>query len=369
MNPNPQRTRWERHAAMIPAVLTIVAAVCIAGARAQRGGAAGTPPPTAAALLIGQAAQDLQGTIDVHVHSHPDIADRALDGLEAAVLARSNGQRGLVLKNHYDPTAGMAYMIRKQVPGLEVFGGIDLNLTVGGMNAFAVDHLAQLPGEWARMVWMSTFDAENAVRSANQQSTRPFVPVAKNGELLPATKAVIAVIARYNPKLILATGHVSPEEGLLMIREAKRLGVTRMVVTHAAQNPVNMTVVQMKEAAGEGAFIEFCGGSPVGSGVSARMDAFARQIREVGPQSVIMSTDAGQAGQPLPPVSLAAFIANMRARGITDGELDLMTRQNPAKLLGLPLYAAPPANSAAPGSTLQHTWPGYPVSPEGPDKK
>src|SRR6185436_12841626 len=80
------------------------------------------------------ALQALAGTIDIHVHSDPDNVPRINDGLEAAKLARSKGMRGIVLKNHYDPTAGLAFLARKEAPGLEVFGGIDLNLTVGGMN-------------------------------------------------------------------------------------------------------------------------------------------------------------------------------------------------------------------------------------------
>ena len=59
-------------------------------------------------------------------------------------MARAHGMRAIVLKNHYDPTAGLAYMVRKQVPGLEVFGGVDLNLPVGGMNPAAVEHMTQV---------------------------------------------------------------------------------------------------------------------------------------------------------------------------------------------------------------------------------
>src|SRR4029450_8877267 len=72
----------------------------------------------------------LRGTIDIHVHSDPDNVPRSLDGLEAARRARTAGMRAIVLKNHYDPTAGLAMLARKETPGLEVFGGIDLNLTV-----------------------------------------------------------------------------------------------------------------------------------------------------------------------------------------------------------------------------------------------
>src|ERR1700704_3874024 len=73
---------------------------------------------------VDEVTRALAGAIDIHVHSLPDSAERSVDGLEAAVMARAHGMRGLVLKNHYDPTGGLAYMVRKQVPGLDVFGGV-----------------------------------------------------------------------------------------------------------------------------------------------------------------------------------------------------------------------------------------------------
>jgi uncharacterized protein DUF6282 len=285
----------------------------------QRGG-----PDDASRLLI--------GAIDIHVHSDPDNVPRSLDGLEAARLARSKGMRGIVLKNHYDPTAGLAFLARKENPGLEVFGGIDLNLPVGGMNPAAVEHLTQVAGGWGRLVWMSTFDAENQVRYSKQN--RPFVSVSKNGQLLPETKAVIAVIARH--RLVLATGHVSKEEGLMMLREGRQQGVEHMVVTHAMNDPVLMDVPQMQEAAREGALIEFVGGSLASAGAAARIDRFADAIRKVGVQFCILSSDLGQKGNPLPADGYAAFLLALRNKGFTDQELDRMSKQNPARLLGLP---------------------------------
>ena len=69
---------------------------------------------------------------------------------------------------------------------------------------------------------------------------RPYVAVSRNGELLPETKAVIAMIAKYN--LVMATGHNSPEDDLLLIREARKQGVTHIVVTHAMMTPIHMTI-------------------------------------------------------------------------------------------------------------------------------
>jgi hypothetical protein len=254
-----------------------------------------------------------------------------MDGLEVARLALARGMRGIVLKNHYDPTAGLAYLARKAAPGLEVFGGVDLNLTVGGMNPAAVEHLAQVAGGWGRIVWMSTFDAENQVRYSKEN--RPFVSVARNGALLAETRAVISVIAKHG--LVLATGHVSAAEVLLLISEGRRQGVQQMVVTHALNPPIVMETTQMQEAARLGAFIEFVGGSLRTADASARMDRFADAIRKVGPQHCILSSDLGQKENALPPDGFAEFLVAMRARGFTVGEIEQMAKQNPARLLGL----------------------------------
>jgi len=287
--------------------------------------------PQGGAPRVDEAARALTGAIDIHVHSLPDSAERSVDGLEAAVMARAHGMRGLVLKNHYDPTGGLAFMVRKQVPGVEVFGGVDLNLTVGGMNPSAVEHMAQVSGGYGRLVWMSTFDAENQVRYSKEN--RPFVSVSRNGALLQATKDVIGAIAKHG--LVLATGHVSPEEGLLLLREGQKQGVQHMVVTHAMNAPVLMTVAQMQEAAKLGALIEFVGGSPAGPGAAARFDSFADAIRKVGPEACILASDLGQKNNPLPTDGFAAFIVALKSRGFSDQQLDRMAKQNPATLLGL----------------------------------
>ena len=295
----------------------VVAIVATAGAFAQRGA---------------PAAADLADAIDIHVHSAPDNVARSLDGLEAARFAKAAGMRAIVLKNHYEPTAGLAFLARKQTPGIEVFGGIDLNLTVGGMNVAAVEHMTQMSGGFGRIVWMSTFDAENQVRFSKEN--RPFVRVSRGGELLPETKAVIAAIAKHG--LVLATGHVSAEEGLMLVREGRRQGVQHMVVTHAANPPIVMSVAQMQEAAKLGAFIEFVGSTMRSAEAPARVDRFADAIRRVGPEFCILASDLGQQNNPLPVEGLAEFIAALRARGFADRDLARMSKDNPARLLGLP---------------------------------
>ena len=278
------------------------------------------------------AGRALAGAIDIHVHSAPDNTPRSVDAIDAAKLARAAGMRAIVLKNHYDPTAGLADLVRKEVPGIEVFGGVDLNLTVGGMNPAAVEHMTQVSGGWGRLVWMSTFDAENQVRYSKE--SRPFVATSRNGELLPEVRQVIGVIAKHN--LVLATGHVSPDEGLMLLREGRRQGVQRMVVTHAMNPPVLMDLPRMQAATKEGAFIEFVAGSLTTPDAAGRMDRYAQAIRAIGPEFCILSSDLGQRGNALPADGFAAFFAALRARGLTEQDVDRMSKQNPAKLLGLP---------------------------------
>jgi ABC-type molybdate transport system substrate-binding protein len=274
----------------------------------------------------------LRGAIDIHVHTEPDSRPRSVDAIEAVQQAKATGMRAVVLKNHYEYTSGLAYIAGKQVPGVEVFGGVDLNLTVGGINPAAVEYMAATTGARGKLVWMSTFDAENQVRFSKEN--RPFVSVSKNGELLPATKTVIASIAKHG--LVLATGHVAPEEGLMLVREAKRQGVQHMVVTHAMNDPIRMSIAQMQEAAKLGAFVEFVGGNVGDADGKARMDRFADAIKKIGPEFCILSSDLGQKGNPLPTEGFAAFLGAMKAHGLTDQDIDRMARRNPAQLLGLP---------------------------------
>ncbi len=284
-------------------------------------------------LAFNAVAQDnpLAGVIDIHVHSAPDSTPRSIDAISLALMAKERGMRALVFKSHYEPTASMAYLVRQVVPGLEVFGGIDLNLTVGGMNPSAVEHMANITGNYGRFVWMSTYDSEAQVRYNHEN--RPFVPVSHDGQLLPETKQVIAVIAKHN--LVMATGHNSPEDDLLLIRESRAQGVQRMVVTHPMVAPIHMTLPQMVEAANLGAYIEFTYNGLIGKSKEFDFTDYAKAIRAVGVEHCILSSDMGQPGNPLHPDALVAFFEGLKQQGFSQAEIDQMSKKNPARLLGL----------------------------------
>ena len=286
-----------------------------------------------AALLAAAVAhgQPLRGVIDIHVHADPDSVPRSIDAIDLARMAKDRGMRALVLKSHWEPTASMAYLVRKAVPGIEIFGGIDLNRSVGGVNPTAVERMASIKGGWGRVVWMPTFDSENQVRYSKEN--RPFVSVSKGGELLPEVKEVIAVVARRH--LTLETGHSSPVECLAIVREGRRQGVEHIVVTHAMLPPVGMSIPQMQEAARAGAYLEFVYNALIGPNKALEIGDYVKAIRAVGPKSCILSSDLGQPGNPLHPDGLVAFFKALRDGGISTADIDLMSKTNPAKALGL----------------------------------
>lgn len=281
------------------------------------------------AIASGQARLD--GVIDIHAHSSPDSTPRSIDAVDLAKLATARGMRGMVLKNHYESTAALAYIVRKEVPGIEAFGGIDLNRSVGGVNPAAVERMVMMAGGYGKVVWFPTFDAENAVKFAKEN--RPFVSVSKNGQLLPEVREVIALIAKN--QLTMETGHSSAEEGLMLVKEAKRQGVRHIVVTHAVAPPIRMSIPQMQEAIRDGAMIEFVYGNLIGASPSNTAANFVKTIKALGPANCILSSDLGQPNNPVHPDGLAAYFAALRKEGLTQAEIDLMSKTNPAKALGL----------------------------------
>lgn len=285
----------------------------------------------AAILCVGARpgqAQSLAGAVDLHAHGDPDGTPRKVDVIDLARAAKAAGMRAVVLKNHYEPTASLAYLVRKAVPGLDVFGGISLDLTVGGVNPAAVEWMTKVSGGFGKVVWLPTFDSEAQVSRDGQN--RPFAPVARGGTLLPEVLQVIRLAARHG--LLLETGHSSPRESLLIIAEAKRQGVAHVLVTHAMTNPGGpMSLDEMQEAARLGALLEIVY-SPL---TDAQLQREADAIRTIGAAAFVLSSDLGQPQNPLHTDGLLALYKGLMAHGISAADIDTMSRRNPARLLGL----------------------------------
>ena len=123
----------------------------------------------------------------------------------------------------------------------------------------------------------------------------------------------------------------------MVIPEARRRGVQRIIVTHV--NPLNVTVPQMQQMARDGAMIEFVYASTLGPTTQLRVRHFADAIRAVGAKNVVISTDLGGMPRafprPMPPQGMLDFMNALRQEGISVADINLMAKTNPALLLGL----------------------------------
>jgi hypothetical protein len=122
----------------------------------------------------------------------------------------------------------------------------------------------------------------------------------------------------------------------MILQEARKRGITRSIVTHPLLDPqfTFMSVPQLREAVALGALIEITAGSLFreGPGRARVLDA----IRAIGPESFFVASDSGLVGTPNHTDALVMAARVLRQNGLDEHALDVMFKDNPARLLGLP---------------------------------
>ncbi|MQA85666.1 MAG: cytosolic protein [Streptosporangiales bacterium] len=284
----------------------------------------------------------VEGGYDLHVHVAPDIMNRRLDDVSLARRYRETSLAGFVLKSHYMPTAERAEVVRGVVPGVQVLGAVTLNGSVGGMNPLAVEIAAR---EGARVVWMPTVDAANQRQSTAKEpegSTPPMwarvqselqeqgiasPPIAvldPGGQVLPAVRDVLRVIARYD--MVLATGHLGRDEIFAVVDAAAEEGVRRIMVTHPEFTSQRLSGADQKELAERGALLERCFTTPY-TGKVTWADMVAN-IRAAGPEHSVLSSDLGQPFNPPVDEGLPLMADFLLDAGFTEDEVHTMAVTN-----------------------------------------
>lgn len=270
----------------------------------------------------------LRGAVDIHVHADPDpYAERKADFSATVARAREAGLAGLVLKSHEYPTQPLAWTLDREFSGIEVYGGVALDWGVGGLNPEAASITLRIGG---RVVWMPTFDARHwrGYRPGGFNSAQEGITILdEDGALLPVCHDILDVIASHDA--VLASGHLSPEETGPLLGEALDRGI-RCVITHASfWTPVEL----QQEIVARGGYIEQCAIAVAGEDGEEAWPDLLHQVREVGAERVILSSDHGQATNPEPVAALALFGERFVEAGFSDAEVRGMLSENPAALL------------------------------------
>ena len=272
----------------------------------------------------------LEGALDIHVHFGPDPkVERRAGAVEIALQARDLGMQGVVLKSHEYPTHPVAATTSDLINDITVLGGIALDEEVGGLNVSAVKATANMGG---RIVWMPTYSAKADRETKGLDGGITLLD--SSGSLVPEVHSILEVIKSHD--MVLATGHISTDESKALVSEARNMGIERVVVTHGTTMSfwTGMTVEDMKELAGMGAYIEHC--LHVVMPTTHRLDPkdLANTIKEIGPEKCILSTDFGQDFHPMPGEGMRMGIATMLRSGLEEVEVGMLVKDNPSRLMG-----------------------------------
>jgi hypothetical protein len=272
---------------------------------------------------------DLSGIIDMHIHTAPDIRPRYCDDVQAAREAKEAGMRAILLKSHITLTADRAIVAQRIVGDILVFGSLVLNTPVGGLNPEAVEVALKMG---AKEIWMPTFSAANEI---NQRGEEGGITIfSEKGE--PQTEIHEIVDLIHQADAILATGHISVEETLALVKIAREHGLRKILITHPESSIIRMPIETQVELAGEDLYFERCyveTTPPTGSKVT--IQEIAAGIRYVGVDSTIITSDFGLASLPAPVQGMREYIAKLLDEGIQLHEINQMASENPAYVLDL----------------------------------
>jgi hypothetical protein len=250
----------------------------------------------------------------------------------------------IVLKSHHMLTADRATIAQGLFPELRIFGGLALNFPAcGDLNPDAVRVAVRMG---AKIVWLPTLSAANHIEKTKTKVTgnlgimskgfspRPVQVVNAAGAVRPELVEIMKLIAEAD--IILATGHLTAAEIATVVDAAVEAGVRKILVNHPELWLIGMSVEEQRRLAAKGALMEVCVRSVTAPGHGETSPAWlAERIKAVGAQHVVMATDFGQMDSPPAPEGMGWYIGQMLEAGIPPEDIRRMTRENPARLLGL----------------------------------
>lgn len=285
----------------------------------------------------------LKGILDIHVHAGPSVANREVDAADMLREAVVAGYRGFLVKDHYFPSCMGVKMVQEHCDarGVEIYSSMALNNSMGLFNLMAVDAAINMG---AKIIYFPTVSSKNHIdhhkgnfAGAGKMSTpeTPVVYVDENGVMDPAAVEVLKLMAEKD--VVLGTGHGTAWEIDHLVEKALEVGVKRILVNHP-QFHIGATYEQMTKWANLGAYIEmnvcvFTSGSKMGS---LDDQVIADMLKAVPLERLILDSDMGQRGNGSPVEGMYRFIRLLMDKfGLSEADIDLIAKKNPAALLGV----------------------------------
>jgi hypothetical protein len=301
----------------------------------------------------------MKGIIDTHIHGAPMGAWLAGRPPMTATCIRASeaGIRALVFKDHNCWTHHAATVIAelleelkkekeaqgKEFTPVEVYGGVTLNYSVGGLNPKMVQ--TALGYGRCKEIWLPSLDAWHQRAAMGLEGG---IYVADGEDLVPEMIEILEILADYNnntkgERCALAACHVSNEEKVAILKYIKKKGMdVDVIIDHCTQELTIVTPEEAKEMIDLGAYLQFCECSCIPwpgmqdwvVAFDYSMNLIKELIKEKGPEHLVLATDAGQPGNE-PVTGWWHFLRILMSQGVDEADINVMAKEVPAKLIGL----------------------------------
>lgn len=284
----------------------------------------------------------LEGSIDIHAHGGSEPFERICMEDEMLRDFTEAKMRATAIKTWYTPSASRNALLQRELnewaaardlTPVQIFGGITLNQSVGGLNPNAVERCLKYPG--MKFVWLPMVDSYHHRKLVYDDQTGSGIHLLdNNGKVLPELKDIFRIIA--DNDLILASGHYPYKETAVVFEEAKKMGVKNLEAVHPAHIHSKTTIAQMKDYAMEGVYLMLSGLGTLAFPLHESGPYYAaRMIHEVGADHFVYGSDFGQIHNPKHIIGNRWMIQVLLAYGVSKEDVAKIFKTNPAKHLGL----------------------------------
>ena len=312
----------------------------------------------------------VEDAIDIHCHAH----EGQQDALGVAKLASKSGMMGLLYKTivgRKDPAAAVDAVRSALESWCEETGSTPAHVWAG--SSVTQGFLSKIEAAWsAKMLkagvialWMPNNTSANTLslvgskpiawdKTADPNAHTEPLPWSESlkyghyllddkGRLLTEIEEIFRMA--HDRDAAIFFGHPTKQEYRAMAEFSQKIGFKKGVVDHPFSPFVNLTIEEMKEAAGAGLWLNFTYDelSPLLGIDPANM---YKAIRTIGPAHCTLSSDAGEPLFPNSVESLRLLRGHMAAFGCTPDEIYTMCTLNPSFIVGLNLTTTQRASAA-----------------------
>ncbi len=276
----------------------------------------------------------LRGAIDMHVHAEPcSLAPRNQDYTQVAIDAAHAGMRAVVRKDHFYSTVGEAYAIQRHVDSLVVTGALTHRIEVYGgvpiaqsLDAAQIERALRFPQ--MKMIWLNPVGGEALV---------------DDGKVRPEAERILHLARDHNLGLNLGQPSHSRAknpglddyEGLAPLADRVREIGAKAVLDHPLSS---FEVKQVESLTGDGVYAGlFCYPSlpSVIKAPVADPERTLELVQHIGAAQCVIASDMGTLLEPTQLEAMRIMVRLLLAFELRREEIEVMLKDNPARLLGL----------------------------------